>query len=51
MATVHTKSGTNFQAKQVVVSVPPHFVARIDFQPPLPGKKKLLMENMPMGTY
>lgn len=47
--TIYTATGAPFRARHAIVTIPPQFVTRIDFQPPLPPNRRLLMENMPMG--
>jgi monoamine oxidase len=47
--TVQTPAVT-VTAKHVIVAVPPPFVTRILFDPPLPRVRDQLMQRMPMGT-
>lgn len=37
-------------ARRVVVAVPPTLTTRIAFDPPLPGQRAQLVQNMPMGS-
>lgn len=46
---VHTESAT-YQAKRVIVTVPPALQNRIDFQPLLPAQRMQLSQRMPMGS-
>jgi monoamine oxidase len=39
-----------FDAKYVVVAIPPALASRINYYPPLPGHKDQLMQKMPMGS-
>ena len=39
-----------FDAKYVVVAIPPALASRINYYPPLPGNKDQLMQKMPMGS-
>ncbi|MVM29858.1 FAD-dependent oxidoreductase [Spirosoma sp. HMF4905] len=46
---VITKTKT-YQAKRVIVTVPPALQNRIDFQPLLPAQRAQLIQRMPMGS-
>lgn len=46
---VDTDNAT-WQAKRVIVTIPPPMVPRIEFTPALPYKKSGCMERMPMGS-
>ncbi len=39
-----------YNAKYAVVAIPPALASRINYYPPLPGKKDQLMQKMPMGS-
>ena len=47
---VVTADGHQLAAAHVVVAVPPALTGRIDFDPPLPGLRAQLVQNMPMGS-
>ena len=40
----------NYQARRVVIAVPPPMVSRIDFSPELPYLRRGLQQRMPMGA-
>jgi monoamine oxidase len=41
---------TSFYCKRVIVAVPPHLAARIDYRPKLTSLRDQLTQRMPMGT-
>ncbi|RIH74764.1 putative flavin-containing monoamine oxidase AofH [Meiothermus hypogaeus] len=47
--TVHAESG-RWQARRVIVAVPPLLAAEIAFSPPLPDRRRQLQVSMPMGS-
>jgi monoamine oxidase len=47
--TVHGKSVT-VTARRVVVTIPPALASRVQYDPPLPADKALLLHQMPAGT-
>lgn len=42
--------GGSVEAARVIVAVPPHLAARIDFAPALAGQRAALVAGMPMGS-
>lgn len=46
--TAHTDAGT-FRARRAIVAVPPPLVAEIEFDPPLPQRRKGLLSRFVMG--
>jgi monoamine oxidase len=48
-ATVHTTT-SSWQAKRVIVAVPPILAATIEFSPELPEARRALQSSMPMGS-
>lgn len=48
---VGTVSGSSFQARKVISAVPPPVLKKIDFQPPLPVSKQLLINSYNYGFY
>ncbi|KAK3177375.1 hypothetical protein K4F52_009844 [Lecanicillium sp. MT-2017a] len=48
--TVHTRSGWQFQAKKVIITVPPPMQRNIAFNPPLPAERQALQINTRMGV-
>lgn len=49
VVTVHTAT-SSWQAKRVIVAVPPALVSAIEFSPELPEAKQALQHSMPMGS-
>ncbi|MBL3688040.1 FAD-dependent oxidoreductase [Leucobacter zeae] len=47
---VVTGADVTVRAKQAVVALGPHLVSRIDFQPPLPGRKAQMLQQFSMGN-
>lgn len=47
---VETRSGDKFQARHVILAMPPTLVSRIQFSPPLPGVRDQLLQRIPMGS-
>ncbi|KAI7839402.1 hypothetical protein COHA_006803 [Chlorella ohadii] len=41
---------TRYNAKYVIVAMPPHLAGRIQYSPPLPPMRNQLTERVPMGT-
>lgn len=39
-----------YNAKYVIVAMPPHLAGRIQYSPPLPPMRNQLTERVPMGT-
>ncbi|MCB9729948.1 MAG: FAD-dependent oxidoreductase [Deltaproteobacteria bacterium] len=46
---VHTEAGT-FEGRRLIVAVPPHLCARIDWQPAMPAVRDQLCQRMPIGA-
>lgn len=47
--TVKTPKG-NYQARFVIIAMPPHLAGRINYEPPLPPLRQQLTQRVPMGT-
>lgn len=48
---VVSKQGKRYRAYRLIIACPPNTVAEIDIQPPLPAKKRELIDNFPMGNF
>ncbi|EED21861.1 mao-A, putative [Talaromyces stipitatus ATCC 10500] len=48
---VTTKDGQQFRAKKVILAVPTNTYDLIDFSPPLPREKRVLVSNTRAGVY
>lgn len=46
---VITENDDHFLTKFVIMAIPLQLAANIEFKPPLPEKRRLLLNNMPMG--
>lgn len=42
--------GQQYQASHLIMALPPVMAAKIEYNPPLPGKRSALHESMPMGS-
>ncbi len=49
-AVVTTRGGRSFEARRVVLAVPPALAGRITMTPELPERRRALVDGMPMGS-
>lgn len=45
-----TGAGVTVRARAAIVALGPHLVSRIDFEPPLPGRKAQMLQQFSMGS-
>lgn len=48
--TVVTTATQTLEADAVIIAIPQHLIASIEFQPPLPPRRRQLVQNVPMGA-
>lgn len=48
--TVRTRSGLEYTAGHLIVTLPPALAARLEYSPPLPGWRDQLSQRIPMGS-
>ncbi|KAK7746423.1 hypothetical protein SLS53_002382 [Cytospora paraplurivora] len=46
-----TTTKGSYQARRIILAIPPLHTLKIKFQPPLPAEKTVLLGQMPMGAY
>lgn len=47
--TVKTRAGKVYTGEQVIVTLPPTLAGRLEYDPPLPGRRDQLTQRLPMG--
>ncbi|KAI9704488.1 MAG: hypothetical protein M1820_005562 [Bogoriella megaspora] len=46
-----TTAKNSYDARRVIIAIPPAYVSRMSFNPPLPHARQTLLQHSPMGCY